>query len=70
LSQLQGVTQENAHLVQEAALASVELKEEAARLSELVGRFQVDESPAAAQSPAKNTSHGLPQIAHRLRLPG
>jgi methyl-accepting chemotaxis protein len=70
LAQLQGVTQENAHLVQDAALASVELKEEAARLSELVGRFQVDESPAAAQPTAKNTSHRAPQIAHRLRLPG
>ncbi len=67
LSQLQGVTQENAHLVQDAALASVDLEEEAARLSELVGRFQVDESAAAA--PAKATQR-LTQVAHRLRLPG
>jgi methyl-accepting chemotaxis protein len=43
LSQLQGVTQHNAGLVQDAAMASVQLKEEAARLSALVGRFQVDE---------------------------
>jgi hypothetical protein len=50
LSQLQGVTQQNAGLVQDAAMASVELKEEAARLSGLVNRFKVDEAPAAPVS--------------------
>ena len=58
LSQLQGVTQQNAGLVQDAAMASVELKEEAARLSGLVGRFRVDEDadvplPVAPAIPVK-----------------
>ena len=42
LAQLQGVTQQNAALVQQAASSSVTFKEEAGRLSELVARFRVD----------------------------
>jgi methyl-accepting chemotaxis protein len=70
LAQLQGVTQENAHLVQDAALASVELKEEAARLSELVGRFQVDETGADSPSAPGTPSRRIAPATHRLRLPG
>jgi methyl-accepting chemotaxis protein len=46
LSQLQGVTQENAGLVQSASHSALTLREEAARLSHLVGRFRLDEAPA------------------------
>ena len=75
LSQLQAVTQQNAHLVQDAALASVELKEEAAGLSDLVGRFHVDEprghpgGPAAARH-APPTPQLPSSPKHFKRLPG
>jgi len=66
LSQLQGVTQQNAHLVSDAAMASGELKEEAARLSELVGRFQVDELRAPPARPVAIA----PERKHFKRLAG
>jgi methyl-accepting chemotaxis protein len=53
LSQIQGATQHNAAVVQDAAMASVQLKEESSRLFDLVAHFQVDavaEAPAAAPS--------------------
>ena len=43
LVQLQGVTQQNAALVQQAASSAVTFKEEAGRLFELVARFRVDQ---------------------------
>ena len=49
LTQLQGATQQNAAAVQDAAYASVALKEEAGRLSDLVGRFRLDTSAPASQ---------------------
>jgi len=49
--QLQGLTQKNAGLVQDAAVASVELKEEAVRLEDLVGRFRLDEDPGSRPAP-------------------
>jgi methyl-accepting chemotaxis protein len=61
LAQLQGATQQNAAVVQDAAHSAVRLKEEAARLFELVGRFQVDEAPQAA-APALGHSSGHPQV--------
>jgi methyl-accepting chemotaxis protein len=66
LSQLQGVTQQNAHMVQDAATASVELKEESARLSELVGRFRVDEHRDPPPRPLA-IAHAR---KHLKRLPG
>jgi methyl-accepting chemotaxis protein len=42
LAQLQGATQGNAAVVQQAAHSAKRLREEAARLSELVGRFRID----------------------------
>jgi methyl-accepting chemotaxis protein len=48
LAQLQGATQHNASVVQEAAYSAVTLKEEAGRLFELVSRFRLDESDARA----------------------
>jgi methyl-accepting chemotaxis protein len=47
LVQLQGVTQQNAAVVQDAAFSAVTLKEEAGRLFELVGRFRIDEASRA-----------------------
>jgi methyl-accepting chemotaxis protein len=60
ITRLQGVTQHTVSAVEDAALSAVRLKEEAARLFELVGQFQVDEmeavSPASAvASPRRNT---------------
>ena len=57
LAQLQGVTQQNASVVQDAAFAAVTLKEEAGRLNQLVGGFRVDGAPQAA-------------MRNRLRAPG
>ena len=51
LTQLQGVTQQNAAAVQDAAFASVTLKEEAGRLSQLVGDFRVDSAAPSPQRP-------------------
>jgi methyl-accepting chemotaxis protein len=64
LTQLQGATQKNAAAVQDAAFASVSLKEEAARLSQLVGGFRLD----AAKS-APKTSSGLERRSSRATLP-
>ena len=43
LAQLQGVTQQNAALVQQAATSAVTFKEQAGELFELVARFRVDQ---------------------------
>lgn len=59
LSQLQGVTQENAGMVQSASHSAVTLREEAARLSDLVGRFRLDDTPVA--TPADPPSGGPPR---------
>ncbi len=44
------MTQQNAALVEQSAAAAASLKEQSARLSEVVGTFQLqgDRSPAAA----------------------
>jgi methyl-accepting chemotaxis protein len=67
LSQLQGVTQQNAQLVQDAAMASVELKDEASRLNDLVGRFHVDEQ---TPPPGRRMAISPLQGKHLKRLPG
>jgi methyl-accepting chemotaxis protein len=51
LAQLQGVTQENAHMVQSAGQSAMTLREEAARLSRLVGRFRLDEAAPGKPGP-------------------
>ncbi len=48
LAQLQGATQENASAVHDAAHSAAKLRDEAQRLLALVGRFRIDEAPAAA----------------------
>ena len=64
LAQLQQVTQRTGAVVQDAAYAAVTLKEEAAQLSELVGRFRVDRAPAAASA-----ARGPAPVNARQRLP-
>jgi len=51
LVQLQGVTQQNAALVQQAASAAVSFKEESAKLFDLVARFRVDQQAFRAGVP-------------------
>jgi len=63
--QLQGTTQENASLVQSAGHSAVSLREEAARLSGLVGRFRLDEAP-----PARHSLVPAPERKQFKRLPG
>jgi methyl-accepting chemotaxis protein len=53
LMQLQGATQQNAAVVQQAAYAAVTFKDEAAELSGLVGRFQTDADVALELRPGK-----------------
>jgi methyl-accepting chemotaxis protein len=60
LAQLQGATQSNATVVQQAAQSAVMLREEAGRLSELVGRFRIDAVAPAAQATARATLPGSP----------
>ena len=51
--QLEGVTQQNAALVEEASAASLTFQEQADRLRDLVARFKVfEEAPAPARKPA------------------
>jgi methyl-accepting chemotaxis protein len=57
LAQLQGATQENAAMVQAANQSALTLREEAARLAGLVGRFRLDDVPAP---PAARPQRGGP----------
>ena len=67
LAQLQGVTQTNARVVQEAAHSAVTLKEEAGRLFDLVGRFQVDAAPEEAhERPMRIGAHAPSHRPERL----
>jgi len=66
LGQLQGVTQDNAAAVQGAAHSAAKLRDEAARLFELVRRFRLDQQ--AAEEPPAALAH--PDSSFRRRLPG
>jgi methyl-accepting chemotaxis protein len=72
--QLQSATQHNAAVVQDAAFSSVQLKEEAGKLFDLVARFQVDEAaedePSTARRPRAGTLAGRarPAIARATAL--
>jgi methyl-accepting chemotaxis protein len=71
LAQLQGVTQENSGMVQSAAHSAMTLREEAERLSVLVGRFQLDEeAPPTRPAPGRSLAVSPPQRKHLKRLPG
>ena len=67
LIQLEGVTQQNAALVEQAAASALTFKEESAHLSGLVGQFRIDEgeSPPPAAAHARATS--LPPSATPAR---
>ena len=68
ISQLQGATQASASVVQETAFAAVRLKEESARLFELVARFRIDDAAPEAR-PAKSGHAGPPGVSPRVRGP-
>jgi methyl-accepting chemotaxis protein len=52
VTQLDQMTQQNAALVEQSAAAAESLKDQAARLAQLVGSFKLQGSPAAAAVPA------------------
>ena len=52
LMQLEGMTQQNAALVEEAAASALTFKEESARLSGLVGQFRLEDDTLARPAPA------------------
>lgn len=69
LGQMDGMTQQNTALVEEASAAAHELKDQAGHLSELVGQFKLDNSNAtvAHLSPkSQSAPHHDPR--HKLRL--
>ncbi|WP_432383399.1 methyl-accepting chemotaxis protein [Duganella sp. P38] len=53
LGQMDGMTQQNTALVEEASAAAHELRDQAAHLSEIVGQFKLDQSAAVASLPKK-----------------
>jgi methyl-accepting chemotaxis protein len=66
LSQLQATTQHNAAVVQDAAFASVQLKEESAKLFDLVAQFRVDEGES--QAPRRRDPGALPSRTRHKAL--
>jgi methyl-accepting chemotaxis protein len=52
LAQLEGMTQQNAALVEQAAASALTFKEESAHLSGLVGKFRLDDGESLAPPPA------------------
>ncbi|MCW5662199.1 MAG: HAMP domain-containing protein [Piscinibacter sp.] len=56
VNHLDQMTQQNAALVEESAAAAESLKEQAQRLSQLVGSFRLDEPAVAAAAPAAAAS--------------
>ena len=74
LMQLEGMTQQNAALVEQAAASALSFKEEAAQLSGLVGQFRLDESGGHAAAAARGratppVAAGCGAVARGLRLP-
>jgi methyl-accepting chemotaxis protein len=71
LTQLQGVTQQNASVVQEAAYSAVTLKEEAGRLFDVVSRFRVDDpiadAPRSRQMVQRRLSQGKLEALEQAR---
>lgn len=56
ISEMDKVTQQNASLVEEASAAAASLEEQAARLTEAVGTFRVQERNASKRAAAKSSS--------------
>ena len=80
--QMEGVTQQNAALVEEAAAAAESMQEQAEALSELVSRFKLDDSKIreeqtrarrtaalADSGPAKSVTNRISAPEHRTRSP-
>ena len=70
IAQLQAVTQKTSAVVQDAAFASVTLKEEASRLFELVGRFRTDEAAKVVRPLADSQVESRKVIAKLLEASG
>jgi methyl-accepting chemotaxis protein len=68
LTQLQGATQQNAAVVQEAAYSAVTLKEEAGQLFELVGRYRIEDAPRP-RTPAPAPAVAAAPRSKRLAKP-
>jgi len=63
LMQLEGMTQQNAALVEEATASALTFKEESARLSGLVGQFRIEEGarlPGTPARPAPGSARAIP----------
>ncbi|KFI07876.1 methyl-accepting chemotaxis protein [Massilia sp. BSC265] len=77
VADMDNVTQQNATLVEESAAATESMKEQAARLSQLVAVFKLADKPARTMSgkaaktaPRKDEAHaGLPRIATAAAKP-
>ena len=63
ISQMDAVTQQNAALVEEAAAAAESLQDQAGKLSQVVGVFQLDRMSAAAPVPAARLAAPAPPRA-------
>jgi methyl-accepting chemotaxis protein len=69
LGQMDGMTQQNTALVEEASAAAEELKEQAIHLSDIVGQFKLDASTASVSHlAAQSDSHIPPRTRSHLRL--
>jgi len=62
MSQIDGVTQQNAALVEEAAAAAESLQDQSAQLLSVVAAFKLDDS-AVVSAPASPVSHVAPAVA-------
>jgi methyl-accepting chemotaxis protein len=69
ITQLQAATQKTAAVVQDAAFGSVALKDEAARLSDLVRQFRTDESSAPPAVPAAAVPPAPPRAVPAPKAP-
>ncbi|MBF7955436.1 methyl-accepting chemotaxis protein [Rahnella victoriana] len=65
VSEMDGVTQQNASLVQEASAAAASLEEQAARLTQAVAVFRLDNSTRSAAPQRPAASRTLPAPASR-----
>lgn len=69
IGQMDGMTQQNTALVEEASAAAHELKDQAAHLSEIVGQFKLDASSSTVSHlPARTTAAARPAAHTGLRL--
>jgi methyl-accepting chemotaxis protein len=68
LVQLQGVTQQNAAVVQDAAFSAVRLKEEAGNLFELVAQFRMDEPEPEATAERRHDPAPRPGLVQQALL--